>query len=62
MENKNMENIFVKKDTMPEVEAKAAAMFAETPDAPFVEVDGVMVPNRVFFRRLIRSKKAVSKK
>lgn len=49
MENKNMENIFVKKDTMPEVEAKAAAIFAETPDTPFVEVDGVMVPNRVFF-------------
>ena len=47
--NMNLENIFVEKNAMPEAEAKAEAMFAENADAPFVEVDGVMVPNRAFF-------------
>lgn len=62
MENKNMENIFIEKDAMPEVEAKAATIFAETPDAPYAEVDGVMVPNRIFFDDWFAAQKAVKLK
>lgn len=48
IENK-INDIFVNENDMPEVATKAKEVFADDCDAPFVEIDGVMVPNRVFF-------------
>lgn len=44
-----MENIFIEKDTTSELTTKAEAVFTETPDAPFVEINGIIIPNRIFF-------------
>lgn len=45
----SMNTMFITENEAPEIAAMAAEAFAEDNTAPFVEIDGVMIPNRIFF-------------
>lgn len=45
----NMDDVFVTPNEMPDVVAAAAEAFAANDTLPFVEIDGVVVPNRTLF-------------